>query len=258
MSGFFSFFKKSPRLSMISTLQRKNKSDGALRALLYQLSTPEYEESFVDCGFPPDDGKRIFFPHEADDKLAFYCDRYWENAGQYKYRVESAASPEAFFKNFDLYVSALKVLSQFEYYVQFDQPFPTAILTKLFKEEAGLQVAMLNRAWNTGLRKVERLKMDASREKVLDDFFACMDAYQGRWKEPAIQELQKFFQEKSRAVRNEIQASERPKPAFDAQEERSLLTEYRNAKDANKRHFARLPLIRFYYKYRHDEKYLEK
>lgn len=258
MSGFFSFLKKGPRLSMISQLKRKNKSDDALRALLYWLSTPEYEESFVDCGFPPDDGKRDFLPHEAGDKLAFYCDRYWENAGQYKYRVESAASPETFFKNFDLYVETLRVLSRFEYYVQFDHPFPTAILTNLSREEGDLQVAMLNRAWNTALRKVERLKMDASREKAQDDFFACTDAYQGRWKEPAIQELQKLSQEKSRAVRNEIQAPERPKPAFDAQEERSLLAEYRNANDAKERHFARNPLIRFYYKYRHDEKYLEK
>lgn len=258
MFGFFSFLKKGPRLSFISQLKRKNKSDDALRSLLYTLSTPEYEESFTDCGFPPDDGRREFLPHEADDKLAFYCDRYWENAGQYKYRIESAASPEVFFKNFDLYVETLKNLSRFEFYVQFDQPFPTAILAKLVRDEGKLQNAMLNRAWNTALRKVERLKTETARKKALDDFFAYTETYRERWKEPAIQELEKFSQEKNLAIQNEIRAPERPKPVFDASEERSLLLEYRNAKDAMKKHFARLPLIRFYYKYRHDEKYLEK
>lgn len=255
----FSMFQKdTPRLTMISSLDRSKASDNKLRKILYDLSTPEYEESFESAGFPRDDGKRAYLPHEADDKLAFHCDRLWEKVGESKYRITSVTTPEKYFKYYDYYMSYLQALAHFETYARFRTPIPSEQIRITTRDEENLQYNMIGRAWDSALRRTEKLNKEESKQKAIDSFLQEFSPFMPRLKPKALKRIQKISNEIASKPVSELQAPEKAKSVFDAGKERTLIKEYRKAPDEMKRHFARLPLIQFYYKYRDEPKWLEK
>lgn len=257
--NIFSFFSHGePRLSFITDYKRIRPSDKALRQFLFSLSTPEHETSFVDCGFPVDDGKRAYFKHEADDKAAFYSDRFWEIAGDCKRWIRDCTSPEVFFRYFQLYVSTLDKLSFLEKYIQFYDPIPSKLLRKLKNDRSSLECSMIQRSWNSELAKCQKLSTVEGRKKHVQRFFDSFFSFETDFTNEALSFLHQLKETSLSLDLNDIKPAEKPKPQIDIRKENELLRIYRSAPDEMKRHFARNDLIAFYYKYRHDPSLLKK
>lgn len=243
---------------MITNYKRKAPSDKELRNFLFSLSTSEYEEIFADCGFPIDDGKRKFLPHEADDKAAFYSDRFWEIVGNSKRWINDSTSPNVFIENFGLCVDTLTKLCFLEKYLIFYAPLPTDQLNQLSKQKADLEIKMLHRAWDSELRKIDKLATEKSREKHLADFFLSFEKLKPQLSKETISRIETLKRQSSQINVQDIAIPEKPKPVFDSANEKKLLSEYKSAEDELERHFARIQLFQFYYKYRHERIYLER
>ena len=133
--GIFSFLQGSavqhePRLMMVSDIPIKRwTSMGALRKTVYELSTPEWEKTFVECGFPPDDGRRKFFDHEAHDKLGFMSDRLFEQAGTAKRWVRNSTDVGKFFQHYSAYEDILTKLQRLEHFAAYYNPLPSEELS---------------------------------------------------------------------------------------------------------------------------------
>lgn len=267
MSFFATLFGKKnagPRLTMVSNLQRCKRSDAKLRTMLYRLSTPHCEEAFTYSGFPYDDGRRAYLPHEADDKLAYHVDRLFETAGTSLHWVNNCTDVVKFFAHWDEYVDAMQKLVQFEEYVIFRAPVPSRTLRRFCENEDDIQCAMIDRVWASTIREAQNLKTEAAQNRRIDDMVGVIHSQRERISPKAEQKLKRLLSELRAASPDnsspvtpvmKIQVKEKPMPVFDASKEASLCAEYRNAKSAIDKHFARQALISFYYKYRQDGKY---
>lgn len=267
MGIFSSLFRKSepnPRLSMVSEIRRCKKSDKKLRDMLFHLMKPHDAEHFAASGFPPDDGKRKYLPHEADDKLAYYIDRYFEAAGTSLHWVNTCTDVRKFFIYWDDYVDVMRKLSRFEEYVVFRDPVPSRTLRRFCENEAEIQCALVDRVWNSVLREAQKLKTEDAQNRRMDDVKGSFNPYMFRLTPRATERLRSYLRQLDSASQENtpattpvmnMQGKEKPMPVFDAEKEKKLLAEYRSDKRPLARHLARAQLIPFYYKYRQDAKY---
>lgn len=247
----------APRLSMITDYQRRKPSDQQLRLFLHSISTDEYENIFMDCGFPFDDGKRIYLPYEADDKAAFYSDRLWEKAGDCKRWIRDCTSPDVFQKYYDQYIDVLQKLKFFEAYISFHDPLPSAQLTSLKEDRKSLEKNFIKRAWEAELRKCQKLSTESGRREHLHNFFASFESVSSYFSTDSMDYIEKLKIDAETLQKKQIEVPAKPEPIFDQNKEAQLLSEYKSARGHLEKHFARIPLISFYYKFRHDPKYLD-
>lgn len=145
-----------------------------------------------------------------------------------------------------------------ETYARFRSPVPSDQIRILEQDEENLQYNMIGRAWDSALRRTEKLSKEESIRKALDSFLQEFSPYMPRLKPKALEHLRRISHEIASKPVSELQAPEKVKPVFDAGKERTLIKEYQKAPDEMKRHFARLPMIQFYYKYRNEPQWLEK
>lgn len=267
MGIFSSLFRKSepnPRLSMVSEIRRCKKSDKKLRDMLFHLMKPYDAENFAASGFPTDDGKRKYLPHEADDKLAYYIDRYFEAAGTSLHWVNTCTDVRKFFIYWDDYVDVMRKLSRFEEYVVFRDPVPSRTLRRFCENEAEIQCALVDRVWNSVLREAQKLKTEDAQNRRMDDVKGSFNPYMFRLTPRATERLRSYLRQLDSASQENnpattpvmnMQVKEKPMPVFDSAKEKSIRSEYRAANTATQRHFARQELITFYYKYRQEMKY---
>lgn len=249
---------KGPRLNMITDYQRKKSSDEQLRTFLFSLSTSEYEESFEACGFPFDDGKRDYLDYEADDKMAFHCDRLWEIAGNCKRWIRDCTSPDVFTKYMSLYVSTLEKLKFFETYIIFYEPTPSNQLSLLQSTLSTMECEMVQRSWDSELRKCDKLSSRDSRKKHIKTFWQSFEKYKSSFTTDALSLLDQLQVHSETMDLSAINAPKKAKPEFDTVKETMLLNAYQAAKNEIELHFARNELIGFYYKYRFDSNMLQK
>lgn len=261
MGLFANIFKPNgPRLLFISESRRINKTPAAdkeLRRILYSFTNENYEKNFITAGFPKDDGTRKYLPHECDDKMAFHIDRFYETAGTCRRWIREATSPSVFFKYLSEYRETLKCLQRLEPYNDFYAPTPTQQLRELENSLDKIQIDFFERSWNAVLLAAQKAKTQETRQKHIDGFFADVDKHRS---ELTIGAKKKLAHYKILPTDNAVEKATKTEKvlAFDSVKERELLAVYRVEKTAMKRHFARISLIDFYYKYRKDPSYFER
>lgn len=255
---FSKMLHTTPRLAMITNYPRKRSSDHQLRKFLFSISTIEYDRIFVECGFPPDDGKRKFLPHEADDKAAFHSDRLWEKLGTSKRWLKDSIDPNVFLEHYDICIDVLTCLCFLEKYLKFHAPSPSKQLAELKQRRSEIEIDMISRAWDAELRKVSKLSTVKSKVAHLSKFFNVFSSVKEEFSTAAATKIAEISQQAESINLDNLAVAPKAPPVFDTVKEQALLSAYCAAENEKKRHFARNDLIAFYYKYRHDKTLLEK
>lgn len=251
--GIFSFPNSKhnePRLTTVTEIPIKDGSSVALlRQTIYSLTLPVWEDVFLRCGFPRDDGRRPFFKHEAQDKLGFISDRLFEQVGNARKWVRDSTSADVFFKYYAELEQDLLKLSRLEVFADYYAPIPSEQLSTLRRDKDRLQVNLIKRAWDAALRSAGTLTSLESKRMRADSCLELMKLHRHELTRAAQETIDKLKASIDEAV---IQPPpEKPKPAFDEKIERELLRDYRSARTETDKHFARNQLISFLYKYRH-------
>ena len=256
--GIFSFFNSrhnEPRLSMVTEIAIKDgASIASLRQTIYSLTLPDWENEFVRCGFPRDDGRRSYSKYEAQDKLGFISDRLFEQVGYARRWVRDSTSADVFFKYYAELEQDLLKLSQLEVFADYYKPLPSEQLSTLRGEKDRLQIGFINRSWDAALRSaVELISLESKRGRV-DSCLELMKLHRHEFTRAAQAAIDGLTASIGEAV---IQPPpEKPKPMFDDKKELELSRVYRSASTEAEKHFARIELIIFLYKYRHVDSLL--
>lgn len=247
-------------MPMVSRIPLKqNNVPPELRMLLYDLVSEEGESVFIEyhhCSH--DDGKRGMSLREAATKIEYFSDRLFERAGNARRWVNACTDPQKYFENYDLYVDALQKLTHLERFAVYHEPLPSVTLSSLLSEKTTCEMNMIARAWESNTRAACSLKSPQARMRKLSAAIDTLKAFQSRMEPDSAHEVDRLAASLADMDMQTLDAPAKETPVFDEEKERELLAEYQGQIQPIARHFARIPLISFYYKYRAEPQWLEK
>lgn len=172
-----------------------------------------------------------------------YCE-----IGNCKHWIKSCIDPQKYFKNYDALLEYLKELISYENSYSFHEPFPHDELRYYKSSYDELAQTFLFRAWEACLNRAAEKKIEATRLKIIQDFFFQMESYRPRFTSGALAVFENLKNETIDL--SGIQKREAPPPLFDSVKECELYEAVRNSHSSAEAYFSIMQLMLFYYKYR--------
>lgn len=125
----------------------------------------------------PDATKLVLTEQQLRAQTPVIANRHIQIAEDCRKLINSTAKPDTYFSRYDLLISELELLCKFQKFVKFSSQSPQANLNNVLKNKAYSTNALIDRYWDSVVKKAATLKTDTAKENQYSKFIDTMQKY---------------------------------------------------------------------------------